>query len=72
MDDLQKVFGLIRGEKYAGFWFSVEGAEWHGRAFFSNDGWRVFYSGKPTPEAALADLVSQIEQWKNRPKGGGP
>lgn len=64
--DLAKLFGLIRGEKWAGCWFSIERGEWHGRAFLDNKGWQTFWSSGPTPERALADLVQQLEAWKKK------
>lgn len=66
LPELPKLFELLQGEKYAGFWFSVEKGEWHGRAFFDNGGWHTFYSAGKTPEEALAALTAEVERWKNK------
>lgn len=69
MTELTRLLDLLRDKPRAYFWLRMEdgGQGWLATATFTADGWQVFSaSGKPTPEAAVADLVLQLADWESK------
>lgn len=70
MTELTRLFDMMRGEERADFWVRVERDGWHARVSLVNDGWRMFFTVQPTPEACIADLVVQLAEWQSKREGG--